>query len=133
MERSAGKVDDFRLLIESGDVVGMWSALASEPALANRTIRWLLNQQNESDSIHYVSDCFFHGRLNSGKEGEIAEVLLAHVADNADIEARCTEFGATPLFWAVHGYDPNGPKQKKNQVGAARILIQARARIGHCK
>jgi hypothetical protein len=52
------------------------------------------------------------------------ELLVAH---KANIGARCSEFGATPLFWAVHGYGPDGPKQKKDQVGAARILIQAGA------
>jgi hypothetical protein len=185
------KVDDFRLLIERGDVVGIRGALESEPALANRTIRWFLNQHNESDPLHYVSDCFGHGWLINGKEGEIAELLLASgaavdgadnrespligsaslgaekvstvligagaalestsifgsralhwaawigtpstvellVARGANIEARCSEFGATPLFWAVHGYGPDGPKHKKDQVGAARILIQARANV----
>jgi len=52
------------------------------------------------------------------------ELLVAH---NVNIEARCSEFGATPLFWAVHGHGPNGPKQKRDQVGAARMLIQANA------
>jgi uncharacterized protein len=191
MEGSAMKVDDFRLLIERGNVDGIRGALKSEPALANQTIRWFLNQQNESDPLHYVSDCVGHGSLINGKEGEIAEVLLAYdaaidgtenrespliasaslgaekvskvlveagaalestsifgsralhwaawigtpstvellVAHNANIEAGCSEFGATPLFWAVHGYGPNGPKQKKDQVGAARILIQAGASV----
>lgn len=184
-------VDDFRLLIETGDVQGIRGALESEPALANQTIPWFLNQQNESDPLHYVSDCYGQGWLVNGKEGEIAEVLLAYgaaidgslkrespliaaaslgaekvskviveagaalestsvfgsralhwaawigtpstvgllVAHNANIEARCSEFGATPLFWAVHGYGPNGPKQKQDQVGAARILIEAGARV----
>jgi uncharacterized protein len=184
-------VDDFRLLIERGDVDGIRDALESEPALANQTIRWFLNRQNESDPLHYVSDCIGNGWLTNGKEGEIAEALLAYgaaidgtekrespliaatslgaekvskvlveagaalestsifgsralhwaawigtpstvellVAHNANIEARCSEFGATPLFWAVHGYGPDGPKQKKDQVGAARTLIQAGARV----
>jgi ankyrin repeat protein len=189
MEGGAMKVDDFRLLIETGNVDGIRGALASEPALANQTIRWFLNQQNESDPLHYVCDCFGQGWPINGKEGEIVEILLAYgaaidgadsrespliasasvgaekvskvlveagaaledtsifgsraihwaawigtpstvellVANNANIGARCSEFGATPLFWAVHGYGPDGPKQKKDQVGAARILIQAGA------
>jgi len=184
-------VDDFRMLIEKGDVDGLGRALESEPALANQTIRWFLNQHNESDPLHYVCDCFGHEWLINGKEGEIAAVLLAYgagidgtryrespliasaslgaenvskvlveagtalestsifgaralhwaawmgtpatvkllVAHNANIEPRCSEFGATPLFWAVHGYGPNGPTPKKDQVGAARILIQAGASI----
>jgi ankyrin repeat protein len=183
--------DDFRLLIEAGDVDGIQRALEAEPALANRTIRWFLNQENESDPLHYVSDCFFNGWLLNGKEGQIAEMLLVHgaaidgtgdkespligsaslgaemvskvlldagaatertsifgaralhwaawigtpasverlVAHIANIEARCAEFDATPLYWAVHGYGPDGPKQKGDQIGAARVLIRAGARI----
>lgn len=183
--------EEFRLLIKGGDVAGIRSALAREPVLANRTIRWFLNQENESDPLHFVSDCVGHGWLTNGSEGAIAEVLLAHgaaiggtknrespliasaslsaervskvlveagaeleatsvfgaralhwaawvgtpstvellIAHNADIEARCSEFGATPLFWAVHGYGPNGPAPKKDQVGVARILIQAGASV----
>src|ERR1700676_4963808 len=73
-------IDDFRLLIERGDVDGIRRALESEPALANQPIRWFLNQQNESDPLHYVCDCFGNGCLINGKEGEIAEVLLANGA-----------------------------------------------------
>jgi ankyrin repeat protein len=49
------------------------------------------------------------------------------VTHGADIKARCAEYGATPLFWAVHGYGPKGPTPKKEQVDAARVLIQAGA------
>jgi uncharacterized protein len=54
------------------------------------------------------------------------DLLIAH---GAEIEVRCSEFGATPLFWAVHGYGPNGPKEKRDQVGAAQILIKAGAKL----
>ncbi|MFL6604987.1 MAG: ankyrin repeat domain-containing protein [Steroidobacteraceae bacterium] len=183
--------DEFRLLIERGDAAGVRRALESDPALANRTIRWFLNQENETDPLHYVSDCVAHGWLTNGKEGEIAELLLAHgaaisgregrespligaaslgaervsrvlikagaklestsvfgaralhwaawigtlstvellISNGADIEAKCSEFQATPLFWAVHGYGPNGPKDKKDQIGAARLLLNAGAKI----
>jgi hypothetical protein len=184
-------VEDFRLLIEQGNVDAIRQALASEPQLANQTIRWVFNQQNRSDPLHYVSDCVSNGWLTNGREGEIVEVLLEHgaaidgtenrespligsvslgvekvskvlieagaalertsvfgsrvlhwaawlgaastvellVAHHASLEARCSKFGATPLFWAVHGYGPNGPKLKKDQVGAAKILIQAGALV----
>jgi hypothetical protein len=52
--------------------------------------------------------------------------LIAHCAG---IEWRCSEFGATPLFWAVHGHGPDGPKEKKDQVGAALALIAAGASV----
>ena len=183
--------DEFRKLIERGDLSSVRQALESEPALANQPIRWFLNQQNESDPLHYVSDCVAQGWLTNGAEGEVAAVLLAYgaaidgnesrespligsvslgaervtkvlveagarleatsifgaralhwaawmgasstvtllVTHGAKIEMKCSKFAATPLFWAVHGYGPNGPKEKADQVGAARILIEAGAKI----
>jgi len=49
------------------------------------------------------------------------------VGCGAEIEARCSEFGATPLYWAVHGYGPQGPRNKSGQVAAAGILLEAGA------
>jgi hypothetical protein len=185
------KSDTFGNLIKRGDVEGLRRALDVDPGLAIRPIRWYLNQQNESDPLHYVSDCVGHGWLTTGNEGELAQLLIASgamingdggretpliasasigaesvskvlveagaalestsifgaralhwaawmgaastvallFARGAEIEARCSQFGATPLFWAVHGYGPEGPKPKKDQVGAARILINAGARV----
>ena len=183
--------DEFGRMIELGDVPGIRGALSTDPELANRTIHWYLNQPNESDPLHYVSDCFSHGALTNGKEGEIAKLLLAHGASvngtqsreppliaaasldaervarvlvesgaelestalfgaralhwaawtgasatvrlllerGARFEVKCSEFGATPLFWAVHGYGPHGPPEKEDQVGAARALIEAGAKV----
>jgi len=81
-------VTQFRELIERGDVGNLRRALDSEPALANQPIRWFLNQQNESDPLHYVSDCVGQGWLTNGTEGEIAEILLAHGAAIDGTEAR---------------------------------------------
>jgi hypothetical protein len=64
--------DHFRELIEHGDVSNLRQALESDPTLANQPISWFLNQQNESDPLHYVSDCVGHGWLANGTEGEIA-------------------------------------------------------------
>ncbi len=182
--------DTFRRLIEQGDVDGVRRALERDSTLANRTIRWHLNQDNESDPLHYISDCKSQGWLTNGTEGELAELLLAHgaaidgndgrespligaaslsadkvatvlikagaalestsiyqaralhwaawvgasatteqlVARGAELEVKDAEFGATPLFWAVHGYGPDGP-EKKDQVGAARVLLAAGANV----
>jgi len=181
----------FRVLIEAGNLEGLRGALASDPELANTTIRWFHHQQNESDPLHYVSDCVSRGLLVNGREGEIATLLLESgaaidgsagretpligaaslgaenvarvlveagaaleassvfgaralhwaawtgspgtvgllVSRGAQIEARCREFGATPLFWAVHACGPDGPHTRKDPVGAARILITAGARV----
>jgi len=181
--------NELRLLIERGDVEGVRAALESNPGLANETIRWHLNQDNDSDPLHYVSDCVAQGWLSNGAEGDIAKLLLEHgaaiegssdrespllasaslgaeavsrvlVEAGADLEAtalfgaralhwaawlgsaatvdlliaggaaigeRCSEFGATPLFWAVHGFGPDGPRPKKDQLGCARMLLAAGA------
>lgn len=183
--------EEFHLLIERGDVESVRGALESDPGLANRTIRWHVNQENESHPLHYVADCVGHGWLTNGMDGELAKLLLSHgaelngnvgsespliasvslgaenaakvlveagadlettsifgaralhwaawtgapttvellIAHGAEIEVKCSEFGATPLFWAIHGYGPNGPKVKKDQVAAARILIAAGATV----
>jgi len=181
--------DTFHRLIKHGDVDGLRRALQLDGGLANRTIHWHLNRDNESDPLHFVSDCVGHGWLTNGAEGEIAELLLAFgaeingsagrespliasaslgaervstvliggeadlertsihgsralhwaawmgtietvellIAHGAQIEAKDSEFSATPLFWAVHGYGPNGPEKKKDQVGTAKMLIEAGA------
>jgi uncharacterized protein len=181
--------DEFRRQMEHGDIDGLRRALQANPELANRTIHWYLNQKNESDPLHYVSDCVGNGWLRNGAEGQIAELLLAFgaqlngtpgrespliasvslgaervstvlieagadvertsiyaaralhwaawmgasatadrlVSRGAQIEVKDSEFAATPLFWAVHGYGPDGPPRKRDQVGAARILIDAGA------
>lgn len=49
------------------------------------------------------------------------------VKRGAQVDPRCAAFGATPLFWAVHGCGPNGPRHAGDRVGAARILIEAGA------
>ena len=191
MAREPMAHEQFGRMIEVGDAQGIRGALSADRELANRTIRWYLNQPNESDPLHYVCDCVCHGALSNGKEGEIAKLLLAHgalvngtpgrespliaaaslgaervarvlVESGADLEStalfgaralhwaawtgasstaqlliergarfevKCSEFGATPLFWAVHGYGPHGSAEKLDQVGAARALIKAGAKI----
>jgi len=183
--------DVFRLAIERGDAPGVASALQSDSGLANQTIHWYLNRPNESDPLHFVSDCVGNRLLTNGKEGEIAKLLLSHGADvngtqgrespliaaaslgagrvakvlidaganleatstfgaralhwaawggasatvelllmsGAEMEKKCSGFGATPLFWAVHGYGPSGHESKSGQVAAARALIKAGAKV----
>jgi len=60
--------------------------------------------------------------------GDAATVELL-IERGAQLEKKCSEFGATPLFWAVHGYGPHGPAEKQGQVAAARALINAGAEV----
>src|SRR5436853_80536 len=96
--------DGFRLLIERGNVEGVRAALETTSTLGSRALHW------------------------AARVGSPATVDLL-IKQGADIEAKCSEFGATPLFWAVHGYGPDGPKPKKDQVAAAQKLIEAGARV----
>lgn len=183
--------EDFRSFLAAGDVEKLRAVLEAEPARANATIRWYLNQWNESDPLHFVADAVGHGWLTNGREGETATLLIEHgaaiegsagrespliaaaslgaprlarvlndagadpertglfgaralhwaawtgeadivaqlLARKVEVEPRCSEFGATPLYWAVHGYGPQGPRAKKNQVQAARRLIEAGAKV----
>lgn len=183
--------DEFREAIQNGDLEAVRGALAADPGLASRTIVWDLQKKNESDPLHFVSDCVAHGWLTNGTEAAIAELLIAHgapingspgreapligavslgaervarllieagadlesrsifgsraihwaawvgsasiverlIVRGAEIEPRCTEFAATPLFWAVRSWGPDGPREKKEQVAAARLLIDAGASV----
>jgi ankyrin repeat protein len=182
--------DELQRLLRAGDGAALRALLVAQPALANGTVRWFAGQWNDTDPLHFISDCVSQGWLTNGREGEIAAELLAHGANvegspgrespligaaslgagkvarvlinagadlertslhgaralhwaawtgeagivsallehGAALEPRCTEFGATPLFWAVHGYGPQGPGPKR-QVDAARFLIRAGANV----
>ncbi len=51
------------------------------------------------------------------------------VQSGAEIESKCTEFGATPLFWVVHAFGPRGPNNAEGQIAAANKLVRAGAII----
>jgi len=78
--------DTFHRLIEHGDVDGLRHALQLIAGLANRTIHWHLNRDNEP-TLHFVSDCVGNGWLTNGAEGEIAELLLAFGAGSTALQA----------------------------------------------
>ena len=183
--------EQFRLLIQAGDLPGLRDALASNSHLANRSVEWFLNQKNESDPLHYVCDCVFNGWLDDVRASEIAALLLEHgaliegtegrespliaatslgaetvakllidsranieatsvfgarplhwaasvglpstaellVQRGAEPEAKCTEFGATPLYWAVFAFGSHGPAKKRALLNSAKVLIKAGASI----
>lgn len=51
------------------------------------------------------------------------------IQQGAELEAKCTEFGGTPLYWAAFGFGPHGPNKKRDPVGSARVLIDAGASV----
>ncbi len=180
----------FKRLIEAGDLEGLKNAIVADPELPNKTIVWG-ERRNESDPLHYVSDCVFNETLDDRKASEVAALLVANGAllegnqeressliaatslgaenvakvlidaganleatalfcarplhwaaamglpstvallleRGAELEAKCSEFAATPLFWAVVGFGPNGPNKKKDPVSSAKVLLEAGANI----
>ncbi len=47
----------------------------------------------------------------------------------ASLEARDKEYKGTPLHWAVHGLGKDGPSMKRDNVGAARHMLRAGAKV----
>ena len=180
------KNDKFRLMIEAGDLQGLSAVLIADHDLANQSVSWHLNQNNQSDPLHYVCDCVFNGWLDEARGSEVAALLIENGAlldgsigkespliaatslgvetvakllvdagakleptsvfgaralhwaasvglpstvdlllkQGAELEVKCTEFGATPLYWAVFGFGPNGPNKKRDPLGAARRVCE---------
>ena len=59
----------------------------------------------------------------------LPETTAKLIKRGAEIEAKCTEFGATPLYWAAHAMGPNGPAKRRDPVGAAKLLLEAGADV----
>ncbi len=70
----------YRLMIEAGNLQWLQAAPASDPDLANKSISWFLNQKNESDPLHYISDCVFNDILDDARAAEIAALLIENGA-----------------------------------------------------
>ncbi|MEM7252386.1 MAG: ankyrin repeat domain-containing protein [Pseudomonadota bacterium] len=60
-----------------------------------------------------------HWAAYMGLRGTIQKLL----AVGAPVDQRCTEFQATALFWAAQGFSRHGPDPKREQVGAAHVLL----------
>jgi len=119
-----------KLLLENGAQVD--GTQGREPPLmaaasmgASRVARVLLDAGAALESTALFGARALHWAAWTGASPTV-EMLLAR---GAKFEVKCSEFGATPLFWAVHGYGPDGPCDKLDQVGAARMLIKAGAKI----
>lgn len=56
-------------------------------------------------------------------------VVDALLGNGAKHDVKCSEHRATPLFWAVQGFSKYGSPEKKDQIGAAKILIQFGANV----
>jgi uncharacterized protein len=55
------------------------------------------------------------------------KVVRKLVQEGADINRRCIDYKATPLFWAVHGLKNGGKDNIHNQLECVKILIQSGA------
>jgi ankyrin repeat protein len=183
--------EKFRQMITEPDIPGLKIALASDHKLANQGIKWYLNQNNESDPLHYVCDCVFNGWLEEDLATEIAVLLIENGAliegskgkespliaatslgcesvakllidsganleatgvfgarplhwaasmglsltvellihKGSELEKKCSEFGATPLYWAVFSFGPHGPNRKRDPIESVKMLLEAGANL----
>lgn len=55
------------------------------------------------------------------------ELVRRLIQEGAEVNKRCIDFKATPLFWAVHGLKNGGGDNLNNQVECVKILIQSGA------
>jgi uncharacterized protein len=69
---------------------------------------------NGGTALHWAAWC--------GRDIVVKKLIDAR----ADINLPCIEFGATPLYWAVHGY-AQGAGNRHHQVQCARLLIDGGA------
>lgn len=66
-------------------------------------------------ALHWASWC--------GRDAVVSRLIEA----GADINRRCIDFRATPLFWAVHGLKTGGLRNLHHQVNCIKILLDAGA------
>jgi ankyrin repeat protein len=49
------------------------------------------------------------------------------VEENAELDRKCVDFQATPVFWAIHGLKFGGGANRRRQVECAEILLASGA------
>lgn len=118
------------LLLESGASIegsnGRESPLVAATSLGVESVaRILIESGADVEATSIFGSRPLHWAASVGLP-RIVDLLIQH---GANIEAKCTEFGATPLFWAAHSVGPHGPNKPRDPVGAARALVVAGADI----
>ena len=66
-------------------------------------------------ALHWAAWC--------GRPTVVEKLVQAHV----EINRKCIDFQATPLFWAVHGSKENDKKDLPNYLECIRLLLRAGA------
>lgn len=56
-----------------------------------------------------------------------AKLVSRFIQEGAEINQRCIDFEATPLFWAVHGYKTGGTSSMVNCLKCVKLLMEAGA------
>ena len=118
------------LLLENGALIegtqGRESPLIAATSLGIETVAKLLIESGANLEATAVFGARpLHWAASVGLPSTVE--LLIH--NGAELEAKCTEFGATPLYWAVFGFGPHGPGRKRDPVGAAKVLLDAGAGV----
>jgi len=118
------------MLIENGALIegaeGRESPLIAATSLGVETVAKLLI---DSGANLEVTAVFGARPLHWAASLGLSSTVEHLIQQGAEIEAKCIEFGATPLFWAVFGFGPAGPNKKRDPIEAAKILLEAGASV----
>ena len=118
------------LLIENGALIegtkGRESPLIAATSLGTEGVAKLLIDSGANLEATAVFGARpLHWAASVGLPSTV-ERLIQH---GAELEAKCLEFGATPLYWAVFGFGPHGPSRKRDPVESAKVLLDAGASV----
>ena len=118
------------LFIKNGALIegteGRESPLIAATSLGTETVAKLLIDSGANlEATSVFGARALHWAASVGLPSTV-ELLIQH---GAELEAKCTEFGATPLYWAVFGFGPTGPNKKRDPIGSAKVLLDAGANV----
>ena len=81
---------------------------------------------NQGADIHHAG-CFGGTALHWASWCGRDVLVNRLIEEKANINMLCDQFGATPLFWAVHGHRFGGPVNQHHQVACVQLLLAAGA------
>lgn len=117
-----------KMLIKYGALIegteGRESPLIAATSLGVETVAKLLIDSGANlEAIAVFGARPLHWAASMGLPSTVEQMIQRGAA----LEAKCTEFGATPLYWAVVGFGPHGPNKKRDPIGSAKVLLDAGA------
>ena len=118
------------LLIENGSLIdgtqGRESPLIAATSLGAETIaKLLIDSGSNLEATSVFGARPLHWAASVGLPSTVEKLIQC----GAELEAKCMEFEATPLYWAVVGFGPHGPNRKRDPLASAKVLLEAGAKV----